>query len=381
MRYQDTTSLAAGLDTLVLNYYGSLFSHWSQQLPLLKNRAQNESVRCEIGKTEFAVMPHSGGRMFAYLLKSPELDLKITAGSSEKSVTIQAYLHSTFLWKFGSGLCWQNSVEICRKIIREFVDFTKEEISRVDIASDFFMPKNKAFKLADIENFVSQSFWKGTYSPKEETSPTIKHADHSAWYMFGNNFTGFTFGKGKTIQGRVYNKSLELKNTDKEDLFLQIWELDKNLNEGQVWRVEFQLRKEALNSLDITTIKDLQNASSGLWHYLTKNWLSLRAPSKAKQRTRWPVDPKWNTVIDAARLFSGERPVKVIKRSQATEKALIRQIAGCITSLGAIANKGEQKEEVKGLETMIQYLLLRLQLELSSEKYKEKVKEKSYLYQ
>ena len=80
-----------------------------------------------------------------------------------------------------------------------------------------------------------------------------------------------------------------------------------------VTRIEFQLRKGALDSFEPIRrggrrwdcVRPLTGA---LWGYLTREWLTLRTPTENMQPTRWPLDARWSAVQGIA--FPDGRPMR-----------------------------------------------------------------------
>jgi hypothetical protein len=187
-----------------------------------------------------------------------------------------------------------------------------EQVSRVDLFADIAW--SKRFYPGDAERFVTR-------------------AKSKLVYYDGSNVSGFVFGKGK-IMARVYNKALEAHKLGKI-WFFDLWGVDEN---GQVWRVEFQLRREALKELTIETFGDLMNSLQALWDYCAGKWLYARKPG-TKRLIRF-----WETA-QAAKFQSGENPAKLVKRekmrSGMTEKQIFDQMAGltkCYARVRGIEN-------------------------------------------
>lgn len=325
--------LAVGIDTLVLNFYGRLREGMVGQLEDKKVASQGDapSTICIRG-VDFSVSPSAGGKTFRYLLKSSRLDLKVSAGESEKTVAVQAYLHSQMLWENGKGRGWESAALEARNIVFEICNIRKEQISRVDQCADL---AGLELQVSDIENFVSRAVYKGPYNPAEKKHPAIKQADSGRFWYYGKNFTGFSFGKGDTV-ARCYCKTKEIAGTDKQEMFEEVWGVDSKEELGEVWRVEYQLRREALKELGINTVIDLLEHDSTLWEKLTNSWLNLKVPGRNKQRTRWIVDSRWVTTQEASGQFEGRSPIVIKKTFSVTKKQLWAQIAGCCTSLAAI---------------------------------------------
>jgi len=100
------------------------------------------------------------------------------------------------------------------------------------------------------------------------------------------------------IKLKIYHKSLEILLSGK-DWFHDLWNL--NVSTG-VWRVEFQIRRDLLRSLDIDTVDDLLAKAADLWRYLTTEWFSLRLLDDPNA-TRRTVHPWWEVVQQCEERF------------------------------------------------------------------------------
>ena len=123
---------------------------------------------------------------------------------------------------------------------------------------------------------------------------------------------------------RIYNKSEEIKTTGKE-WFKTIW-LDNGW-EGKkdVWRIEFQLRRKALEELGIDNIEDIKDNEERLWNYLKTNWLKMN-------HAKWDIIQK-----------TKEPMIKLLVRGKVLQgdiKRLTNQTNGLLISIGAFVNIG-----------------------------------------
>jgi hypothetical protein len=210
---------------------------------------------------------------------------------------------SEFLWSAGVEEMHRQVLSVVSDLYGQEPE--REQVSRVDFFADILWPKQ--FYPGDAEKFSTRA-----------KSKTI--------FYDGSNVSGFVIGKGK-IMARVYNKSLEARKSGKTWLF-ELWGIDEN---GQVWRVEFQLRREALKELGIETFDDLLNSSQSLWDYCTGKWLSVRTTGKNKARR--DMVRFWETV-QAAKFKAGAAPLikRERMRSGMTEKQAAAQIGGIVES-------------------------------------------------
>lgn len=117
-------------------------------------------------------------------------------------------------------------------------------------------------------------------------------------YTVQRQFSGWVIGKGR-ISARLYNKTLEMEKKPRpylEDLWKQSgWD-----GKQTVWRLEFQIRRDCLRELGVTSFDSLMQNLAGLWKYATKDWLRLSVPNqKDKTQTRWPTATVWGVLQGA----------------------------------------------------------------------------------
>jgi hypothetical protein len=152
------------------------------------------------------------------------------------------------------------------------------------------------------------------------------------WHPFfeGNRCTGYRFGSGTPILARLYNKSIERRARHDEGYFALLaaripTAFDPNCD---VWRLEFQVRREGLTSFRLSpatgdqlseeTNEDLDTQieaelsaeevphlatfpklfahRDALFQHLTAHWLRLTTPARGIVRSRWPTDPTWEAL-------------------------------------------------------------------------------------
>jgi hypothetical protein len=165
--------------------------------------------------------------------------------------------------------------------------------------------------------------------------------------------SGFSIGKGE-IRARIYNKTLEARKVGKEWQF-ELWDKDGNL---EVWRVEFQLRREALKSFGIENLDDFLNASQSIWDYCTNQWLSMRSGGKNPSRRK--VIPFWRQVQATKIDLQAEAPrvaTRGYERSGMNEKQAAAQIAGAAKSYARYRQMASSSE---ALDLLLPRVRLRL---------------------
>ncbi len=112
-------------------------------------------------------------------------------------------------------------------------------------------------------------------------------------YSVDNQFSGWSIGLGGVISARLYDKTLEIQKSGKTYLY-DLWRKAGWDGVSQVWRLEFQLKRDVLVELSLVNLDTVLSQLNGLWSYATTEWLHLALPQgNDKTRSRWPVHPLW----------------------------------------------------------------------------------------
>ncbi|HEC73013.1 MAG TPA: hypothetical protein ENI26_01425 [Methylophaga aminisulfidivorans] len=145
-------------------------------------------------------------------------------------------------------------------------------ISRVDLCADF----TTDYHLFDIED----SDW-------------VTRADDIQNHSNKRRYTGTTIGAGGDVSARLYNKTVEMQK--KPRLYLQDLHRLMGWDEKRdIWRLEFQFKRDFLRELDIRYVSDLESSLAGLWQYATVKWLRHTIPNDFDStQSRWPVSEWW----------------------------------------------------------------------------------------
>jgi len=140
-----------------------------------------------------------------------------------------------------------------------------------------------------------------------------------ALYFQGTRPTGYVFGKGH-VQARLYNKTLEtkVKATDSYAALLLAKNGERYDPEHDVWRLEFQLRREGAKGFKlyaspeedddeveieaelaaeelqhIGTLRRFFALMNELVDFLSQHWLRLVEDNGSANRSRWSTHPTW----------------------------------------------------------------------------------------
>ena len=111
-------------------------------------------------------------------------------------------------------------------------------------------------------------------------------------YSEHGHFTGWSIGRGQ-LMARLYDKTAEVNKSNKH-FFYDVWSPNGWEFRDQVWRLEFQYKRETLSQLDSIAVDDLAEKLSSLWCYATTQWLRLTLPNvNDTARARWGTHPLW----------------------------------------------------------------------------------------
>ena len=281
--------LLNGIDTLECAYYlrrapGEQeermdFESLLLQREDLRQQKSKEPKTITIAGVEFLLHPY--GSASGYPLVLTNRDLHIQMGE---------YNVPSFFVRFSSEALWREGAWTLHNRFMDWViaaglrAYKAEGLSRVDWAFDYQLPEIDF----DEDSFVSMSA-KDAHHREDRKAQT------------------FMFGKGDVVL-RVYDKIAEiLQQSDKVWLF-QLW---GGVTED-VWRVEWQARKELLRRFGIRTFTDLRDLQGDALRYLATEHDTLRLPGEDTNRSRWPLHPLWIDLqarIDAMECQGVERVI------------------------------------------------------------------------
>lgn len=80
----------------------------------------------------------------------------------------------------------------------------------------------------------------------------------------------------------------EIEEQSHKTWFYKLWGETEN-----VWRIEWQIRKDVLKRFGIRTFADLQDGQGDLLRYLSAEHTTLRIKGDDSNRSRWPLHPLW----------------------------------------------------------------------------------------
>lgn len=268
------TLLLHGFDTVQCSYYlqtHSLnaldFQLLGEKREVIRQTKRKNPLPIILGNTEFLLQPYGSSSGYPFIIENG--DFKIEFGQFNKPnffVTFRsrALWHETAFRLHEKYLQWAASVG--------YWPYREEKLSRVDYSFDYDLPEIDF----DDDCFVSRS------------TKDNRHREHKKPQTFA-------FGKGDVML-RVYNKVAEIRQQSEKVWFFPLWGQEEN-----VWRIEWQVRKDLLKSFQIRTFADLKERTGDLLRYLAEDHDTLRRPNEDSNSSRWPLHPLWEDLQEHIR--------------------------------------------------------------------------------
>ena len=291
---EKTKLLRFGVDSLYLSYPGMLSEDWDKKLAQLKELAQLEDdlsqsiAQVKICDHLFEVRDKGAGR-FSYVLVDNAY--RIQASNSRSTSLPLAYVQISSEFLSHAGI--EKAEEALRHIVNSLgVVDEHANISRVDLFADF---------CADCQM--------DAFEPLRDWVTRVETM--SLHYSYGG-FSGWSFGSGGDIVARLYDKTLEIEKKSHKFYLHELWKAAGWDGTSQVWRMEFEAKRNALVSLQLPKLAHLMPNQAALWRYLTENWLRLTVPTETdSNRARWSNHPLWDFIAAA---FSSEEEQPKLER-------------------------------------------------------------------
>ncbi len=309
--------LLVGTDSLDIGFYVEFTPKWPQilaKLGQLKREARRRGFAI-VGGGRCQVLP-IGKRNYQYHVKFPEFELYLSRDGKPRNDTPNVFV------SLGSKLLWDRGVhEAVKFVLAELAELAPGtviecRINRCDLTIDLQIPGG----LTDA--FLREH--------------SVKRSRGQNLYLDNDQLESFYVGKmGSELLLRIYSKSIELAVSGKS-WFLDLWGITNNVD---VWRFEFQIRRETLKGFGVNTLDDLINRRAGIWRYLTEEWYSLRLLDN-ENPTRRTVHPLWTMIQEGVTEFGDVS--EVIRRvhpsrSQDSEMSVKR---GAGSLIGFAAREG-----------------------------------------
>jgi hypothetical protein len=388
---RQAVALLAGLDALTVSSQGRVSAEVYGKLREAKEAAKQAehsgTIHCPEWLSAQVKPKGDRGGGYPFLIETEDFTVKVAGEAQTMWPGLVIELRSHFLHAHPSGakgaveeaLCWTRDLLLydARELDRQATTFEQVSVSRVDLHIDWqggFIP---------------------TYSAGEERR--FIRPRRTLWHPFneGNTCLGYRFGSGKRLMARLYNKTAERKKRHDESYGVLLQERATAGGipydpEVDVWRLEFELHREAVTSLKLAPESDAEDTDAdieaelsaedlphvgtlpklfahldAIFQHLSYHWLRLVMPSVIQVRARWPLDPTWALLRrEFGRLSSVPLPpeaLAVVRGARYRGRArLLRKMANGLlnslevedTSVASVSLTAIQRQVTKWEEAM-----------------------------
>lgn len=268
-------ALRWGVDSLYLSYKGKLTFESELNLKRLKDLAQSQNpsdnavAQLKLGQHVFEVKDRGAG-LFPYVLEDNAFRIQISKSASKALPLAYVKVSSHYLT---ARTPWEVVQEL-DEILASISSILEEpKVSRIDLFVDFLSS-------VDMESW-DRSAW-------------VTRANSINAYSVGGQFSGWTVGLGGVIAARLYDKLLEIATVSKKDYLFPLWQQAGWDGSQHVWRLEFEIKQEAISQLGFRGFDAVMDSLGGIWGYAMTEWLRLTVPNpNDATRSRWPTHKLW----------------------------------------------------------------------------------------
>ena len=320
---KSVVKLHSGVDTLGCTHRYMLCTEVLEQVREAQRRARalGAGVSIDIAGKPFTVESYGGRHGFDLLFSNDHLSF-VARSTPVKIVlmpNVMATLGSDWLNADDWTAVWDFFESFTNGILerREGEPVSEWQVARADVFADIqgWKPTTKHYKHWLMQPRLKRAMYgQGRQVTGMQVGAGRKHEDIVQ--------EGERFGQGDIVL-RIYNKTKEIMQASKKWFFRDLWEQVEGFDpESDVWRIEFQLRREALKSFrhpdaptGLRTVPEIAHAYEALWRYLCgegadgrRGWISLRVPTYATRGERrykarldqWNVHQAWQAIRDFA---------------------------------------------------------------------------------
>jgi len=276
------------------------------------------------------VCPQGARGGYAFLLETEDFSVKLLGERIQNRPGVYVEMRSHVLHTHPDGP--RGACEAALAWVREHLFADQDET---------LTPGAISFATAKLSRADIHIDWQGGYVPtlsgaSEELRRFIRPGK-TKWAFHGQGLspTGYSFGRGN-IQARLYNKTRETreKANDAYATLLTARNGDAFDPAQDVWRLEFQLRREGAKGFRLyappeedddeaeieaeLAAEELQHIGTlprffarmgELFEYLTGHWLRLVEDNGSANRSRWPMHPTWAQLREQFATIAGPPPL------------------------------------------------------------------------
>jgi len=313
--------LLHGHDTVACAYYlhardqrakGISFERLVAEKEALRLAKARESKVVRMGDMEFLLQPY--GTASGYPLVITNRDYRIEMGEF-MSPSFFVTFTSEALWREGAQALHDKFIAWAASL--GFVPYRDESLSRVDFSFDYYL------SAVDFD---------------EDSVVSLSNKDSQ--HRENGKIQTFTYGKSDIVM-RLYDKVAEIEQQSNKLWFFPMWGRDSD-----VWRIEWQVRKQALKRFGIVTFTDLHNQQGDLLRYLANQHETLRQRSSDSNRSRWPLHPLWVDLQARVSEFNQQGIYRVVEEPALLKEQLMRltiSVQGYMKRIAAIRSLQQKK--------------------------------------
>ncbi len=314
--------LLNGIDTIQCAYFllpegsgGIDFDLLGKERESIRTLRRKESLPVKLGNGEFLLQGYGSSSGYPFVMTNADFRIEFGEFNSPSFfVTFQ----SSALWRESASLLHVKFLEWADSV--HYLPYKEESLSRVDFCFDYHLPEIDF----DESHFVSRS---------------VKDSK----YRENGRLQSLTYGKGSVVM-RFYDKVAEIEQQSNKAWFHKLWGQEKD-----IWRIEWQVRKDVLRQFGIRTFHDLEELKGDLLAYLGKEHDSLRVKNKDSNTSRWPLHPLWQDLLSQISRFDCFGIDRIDGRAAVLEERLTRMaisLYGYMKRVAAIKCVQERKDKM-----------------------------------
>lgn len=276
-----------------------------QQESILQTKRKTQKI-ITLGNSDFLLKPYGTKSGYPFVIENGDFNIQL-GEYNKPNFYVQFY--SQALWRESAYLLHAKFLKWAASV--GFIPYKPESLSRIDYCFDYDQP---------VIDFDENSF----------KSKSVKDCKHRG----SRKTQTFTFGLGGDIVLRVYDKVSEIKQKSDKVWFYTLWGQDKD-----VWRIEWQVRKEVLKDFSIATFDDLMAQVGDLLRYLATEHTSLRVPTDDSNSSRWPLHPLWKDLLEKIATLRSLGITRIHGQNSVLEERMMRMaisINGYLKMVAAI---------------------------------------------
>lgn len=321
---------------------------WAALLEAKKTagKTDGKQVAADVAGVPWAVQSRGSSSGYPLILKNADATVLVrqhderdeTGAVAGPGWSVEIQVRAAFL----ATRPFRDVIEFCRRIAAAFAEHTTgpairaERVRRLDLAVDVEFGEDSGFTTEDRGSFVGRPKKPVDYVPGGENHDTRTH-----WAKRKEvKLTGFSFALGAAFSARLYDKTEELRryepDHEKQQIERSLWTA-QGWEGGDVWRLEFQARTEALNEMEIRTLDHAEKQLDSVWSYATSKWLRLVDKASATRGHRASLDARWAPFADA--IFSAAHdPISRarMKRGGVSKSQACGTVLSYMASLGSL---------------------------------------------